>query len=399
MGDVDDRWYRKDKDTGEDVPTARHGKGLRYAARYRDPAGKQKSKSFKLVGPARAFLASVETDKNKGDYVDHRAGRVRLHEHIETWLASQATNISSRHQTAIRVRKHIVPYLGDHELRSITPSVVQQWISGRRGLVADTYLRTLSGTLSTILQAAVDEGLIGKNPFAAASVKAPARQSRHVVPWPTAWVSGIRDALPLIYQETVTAAAGLGLRQGEVLGLAWEDIDTVRAVVHVRRQLKMLDGVLFYALPKGAKTRDVPLPASVATRLQGHRGRVPDNGVVLPWEEPTGKPVEAALLFRTPSGGAVTRHNFTTYTWPQARKAAGIPAGRENGMHACRHFFASAVLAGGASIRDLAEWLGHDDPGFTLRVYSHLMPDSAERMRTAIDAILTPASEPAPPLA
>jgi len=62
----------------------------------------------------------------------------------------------------------------------------------------------------------------------------------------------------------------------------------------------------------------------------------------------------------------------------------------KNGTHALRHFYASALLDGGESIRAVSEYLGHADPGFTLRVYTHLMPSSAERTRRAIDAVFGP---------
>jgi integrase len=400
MGDIDDRWYRTDRATGEKVPTARNGKGLRYSARYRDPTGKQKSKSFPTVRDCRAYLAGVETDKNKGSYVDHRAGRLRLAEHAETWLASQTSNISSRRQIELRLQGRILPALGSSELRSVTPSAAQAWIRGLQGQVSDSYIRTLVGTFSSLMQAAVDDGLIAKNPFRASSVKAPSKQTKHVVPWATTRVSAIRDQLPEYYREMVTAAAGLGLRQGEVFGLAREDLDFGREVVHVRRQVKLLRGAKFYDLPKRGKTREVPLPASVAERFERHMLSAPDSAVVLPWATPTGKPAEAVLLFRTPAGAAINRQTFAPHTWATARKRAQIPGGRENGMHALRHYFASVVLAGGASVRDLADWLGHEDPGFTLRVYAHLLPDSADRMRAAVDEVLGGlATRPASPSA
>jgi integrase len=54
-------------------------------------------------------------------------------------------------------------------------------------------------------------------------------------------------------------------------------------------------------------------------------------------------------------------------------------------MHALRHYYASVLLAEGVSIRELAEYLGHSDPGFTLRTYIHMLPDSHERAINAID--------------
>ena len=58
---------------------------------------------------------------------------------------------------------------------------------------------------------------------------------------------------------------------------------------------------------------------------------------------------------------------------------------RRDGMHALRHYYASVLLAEGVSIRELAEYLGHSDPGFTLRTYIHMLPDSHERAIKAID--------------
>ena len=57
-------------------------------------------------------------------------------------------------------------------------------------------------------------------------------------------------------------------------------------------------------------------------------------------------------------------------------------------MHALRHFYASTLLAQGVPVKELAEYLGHSDPGFTLQTYTHLVPSSFERARVAIDGVL-----------
>jgi integrase len=58
---------------------------------------------------------------------------------------------------------------------------------------------------------------------------------------------------------------------------------------------------------------------------------------------------------------------------------------RREGIHQLRHYYASVMLAGGVSIKELAEYLGHADPAFTLRVYAHLLPSSHDRARTVIN--------------
>lgn len=62
-------------------------------------------------------------------------------------------------------------------------------------------------------------------------------------------------------------------------------------------------------------------------------------------------------------------------------------------MHALRHHYASVLLDAGESVRALADYLGHSDPGFTLRVYTHLMPSSEDRARAAIDTALGAAED------
>jgi integrase len=110
---------------------------------------------------------------------------------------------------------------------------------------------------------------------------------------------------------------------------------------------------------------------------------------------PDGEPITARLLVITPQGGAVHRSAFNISRWQAALKAAGIPAGRENGQHALRHYYASALLARGVDIRALSEYLGHHDPGFTLRTYVHLMPDADDRARKAVDAAFASPDGPA----
>jgi hypothetical protein len=74
---------------------------------------------------------------------------------------------------------------------------------------------------------------------------------------------------------------------------------------------------------------------------------------------------------------------------PRERGARYLQAAPEDGMHALRHAYASVLLDAGESIKALSEYLGHSDPGFTLRTYTHLLPSSESRTRKAIDDAFT----------
>ncbi|MEV0954025.1 tyrosine-type recombinase/integrase [Promicromonospora sp. NPDC050249] len=72
----------------------------------------------------------------------------------------------------------------------------------------------------------------------------------------------------------------------------------------------------------------------------------------------------------------------------KALAKAGVPMERDNGCHMLRHVYASTLLHDGESIKAVSEYLGHSDPGFTLRTYTHLMPGSDKRTRKAVDSLL-----------
>jgi integrase len=110
--------------------------------------------------------------------------------------------------------------------------------------------------------------------------------------------------------------------------------------------------------------------------------------VTLPWAEPDGKPVTVQLLVTGDGNRVYTGDLFSKVVWRGAFRAAGVEyRSRADGMHALRHFYASTLLAHGVSIKELADYLGHSDPGFTLRTYTHLVPSSYERARLAVDGV------------
>ncbi|MFF4123283.1 tyrosine-type recombinase/integrase [Microbispora rosea] len=102
-----------------------------------------------------------------------------------------------------------------------------------------------------------------------------------------------------------------------------------------------------------------------------------------------------ALLFSGPNGGALHRNTFN-HTWHVGLERAGIvppPAKgerrkshRDHGCRVLRHTAASAWLGAGVDIRTVAEYLGHSDPGFTPRTYTHLMPNAADQAWTRSSA-------------
>ena len=395
MAHIEDRWLNEESD-GSKTRTARHGTGLRYRVRCADPGGAERSKSFDRKTDAQRFLHSTAAKVADGTWSDPSLGKLTLRRYVEnTYLPAQVTEATSIKVTESRFRVRILPALGDRTLGQLAaePSVIKAWAAGLRAELADSYVRTLMAALSAALNAAVTDGLISRNPCSL--VKPPKAPAGRVLPWTGDQVSAVRKALPARYRALADAGSGLVLRQGEVFGLSVDDVDFLHRVVHVRRQVRILGTRMTFAPPKGGKERDIPLPESVALRLSAHIAAHPPVAVELPWKVPGGKLVTARLLFTDPGGAALHRSSFNAVAWQPALRGAGVPLARENGMHALRHYFASACLANGVDIRALAAYLGHSDPGFTLRVYTHLMPDADDRMRAAVDAVFAASDGPA----
>lgn len=392
-GHIQDRWYRTAPGpNGKPVKakTDRHGVGLRYRARYVGPDGTEKSKSFpdKQKRRAETWLANIEADMSRGDYIAPEAGKVTFEQYATKWMTTQMTDPATRESVEMRLRRHAIPHIGKRPIGSFTPSDLRHWLRTLEdaGLSA-AYRRGIFAHVSTVFTAAVEDRVIRANPCSARSVKAPRLDPRNVKPWTADRVKAVRAALPGRYRALVDPAAGCGLRQGEVFGLAVEDVDFLGGVVHVVRQVKLLHNQPVFAPPKGGKVRDIPLPESIAFALAGHLTRFPAAEVTLPWKVLDGPPVTACLIFRSPEGFSLNRNRFNHRQWRPALRAAGVATGRDNGMHALRHFYASVLLDAGESIKALSEYLGHHDPGFTLRTYTHLMPSSETRTRAAVDAV------------
>lgn len=357
----------------------------RYDVRYRTPEGKYKTRSFTKLVDAQRFQATTKADMARGQYVDPAAGQVPFREFSETWLEARSTAVTTRERIEVYLRLHIWPVIGHKLLTKIKVSDIHRLTASLRHLAPTTQEQILK-TASSVFAAAIDDELLVKNPCTANSVSTDRIEKKRVVPWAQSQVLAFHKELPERYAILVQLGAGLGLRQGESFALSPDDIDPTGEWVTIQRQVRQTQGKLHFALPKYAKVRDIPLPQSVREALAEYESQFPPRDVTLPWNAPDGQPVTARLYATSREGKALNRNYINPSVWTPALKAAGIETTRENMSHALRHHYASVLLDAGENIKALSEYLGHSDPGFTLRVYTHLMPKSSKRTRTAIDA-------------
>lgn len=381
-------------------------KGRSYVVRYRDTHGAQRAKTFTRKVDAAAYKSEVEHSVRVGSYIAPNAGKVTFKEHADTWVASHYHDARSREAISNKLRWYVHPKIGDRQIRSLKPSDISGLIvdaTGVRGKpLADSTKSELLRIVSAILTGAVDDELVQKNVARAKSVTRPKASRHKIQPWTPDTIRGVRDALPERYRLLVNLGLGLGLRQGEMFGLALEDLHDDH--VEVNRQVKVYsNNRLTFDLPKYDKTRTVPIGPNLRAEIDQHLERFPARRITLPWDEPVnGRPYTARLLFSSREAKALNK-NYLNTVWRTAVAAAGVdleqtckccalPIGRWQMMHILRHTYASALLDAGESIVAVAENLGHADPSFTLRTYTHLMHRHDERTRDAIEAFLKEAA-------
>jgi integrase len=178
------------------------------------------------------------------------------------------------------------------------------------------------------------------------------------------------------------------MRIGEALGLNVSDVDFLRRTVKVQRQRLPNGRIGPVKTRKSART--VPLGKVVIDELAAHLAAFPSDGPL--FILPTGKP----LAYRT------WRYIWANAAKVEAKARADAAAKTHSDVktvpldmdtHALRHFYASALIAGGASVKVVQSRLGHASAVVTLNVYGHLWPGEDDLTRAVMDAAFGPLAD------
>jgi integrase len=223
--------------------------------------------------------------------------------------------------------------------------------------------------LRQVLGYAVAVGLLDANP--AKSIPNPEPKRTEIVPFGTlAEVQAVSAELLQHYQQIPLIGCLTGLRPSELLALERRDVDKAAKVLHVRR---VLVGGNVRAYGKTAHAlRVVPLAQRALEALEAHPARI-------------GTP----LLFSTQKATPIDLHRWRSRHWTPALKAAGL---EHRGPYAMRHTFASWAIAAGLPTFEIAATMGTSLEQLS-KTYAHLLPDSADRARVALDAFLAATTE------
>jgi integrase len=343
-----------------------------WTARYRDAEGKEHTRNFNRKTDGQRWLDEVTASVLTGRYVDPQRGKMTFRDYVETeWLpAQQQHRPSTRAQIRSHLAKNIYPVIGGRQLDSLVPSDIQAVVARASANLAPATVQVAYRYLSTICKAAVAAKRIAETPCR--GINLPEAVKRRVVPITTEQVNAIVDAVPERYRALVIAAAGTGMRQGEIFGLTTDRVNLLEHRIVVDRQLTSVSNERPKFGPPKTKAGDrrLPLPVVVSDALLEH--------LALFASGPDG------LIFTNEYGAPLRRSGFNTM-WRRALKNAGV---EPTVFHSLRHYYASLLIRHGESVKVVQERLGHASATETLDTYAHLWHDSDERTREAVDAVL-----------
>ncbi|OYC97240.1 tyrosine-type recombinase/integrase [Microbacterium sp. Yaish 1] len=361
--------------------------GPRYRVRYRKPSNQRQTdkRGFKTKREAEVFLASVTIAKAVGDYIDPALSRVKVEQLADRWLAGKrppALKPSAYKPLEISWRLHVQPRWGDREIRSIVPSEVQEWVTQlsqplgeRSGKSATVVLRAL-GVLAGILDMAIDDGRMKKNP--ARGLRNLPKKLKRKAGRSYLTIDQVHQlAAEARYPTLVLVLAYTGLRWGEATALRVRHLNTVRRRLHVEENAVQVDGVIHLGTPKSSEHRHVPYPKFLEPYLvQLTAGKGPDSLLF-------GDGLVHLRPSRVGTGwfeGAVSRARAADPTFPRITP------------HDLRHTAASIAVSTGANVKAVQHMLGHESASMTLDTYADLFPDDLEAVADRMDAATRAAS-------
>jgi integrase len=344
--------------------------------------GRRRRKSFYGQTRSEVLGRLIAGRKLVQDGVPLAADRETVSQYLNRWLdeVSPTVRPKTRRSYAGTVRVHLVPTIGHHKLAKLDPQQVQTMLNSKQAAgLSPRSVGIIRAVLRQALNRAVRWGLLARNVAQLTDVPHPDTREPRVIT--------VDDARLLLIAFSThrlgplfTIALASGLRQGEVLGLRWEDVDLEKGTLRIERALQYIDGRFESVPPKSARARRT-IPLTDIARAAFHRQRAQQLQDCLlagqRWQE-------TPLVFTTSLGTPLDSRNVTR-SLQRCLTDYGLPSCR---FHDLRHGCASLLMAVGASPRVAQEILGHADIRTTLGIYSHVAPALMREAAAMLDGAL-----------
>jgi integrase len=287
-------------------------------------------------------------------------------------------------------KEHIIPRLGNLQLQNLSAAAINALYAhlGEHGRVhgggplSASSVRRVHAVLHCACHDAVRWGRLTVNPVAAADPpKASAEHSDRLPVWTAEQLSAFLESVaddrlfPLWRLLAMT-----GMRRGEALGLAWDDLDMESGRLTICRAWVPVNGVAQMSEPKTRRgRRTIALDPVTLDTLKVHAACQANEQSE--WNEAW---IDSGFVF-TREDGQPLHPWVVSKAFRDHRKAAMLP---EIPLHGLRHTYATLALASGINPRIVSGRLGHATVALTLDVYSHVLPQQDRQAAEAIAALL-----------
>ncbi len=353
-----------------------------YVLNFQNEMGERKQKrkrGFKTKKAATDALKEVEVDMSRGNYV--APAKIRFSEYIYEWLKVKSVSLSK--QTIklyeINIKIHVIPSLGNLQLDQIKSMHIQRFVSVLRDKgLADSTIKRVFSIVNTCLNYAVKMGILSVNE--ASKIERLKVNYKKMEIWNIEQINKfLKVAEGHRYHSVFYIAIMTGLRQGELLGLRWEDVDLNRRVLHVRQILEH-DGKSF---KEGAKTkssvRSIAISSSVKSLLLECKDRLDSERDYLGTDY-----TNLNLVMCTEKGTPIHPRNLIR-AFKELSEIAGLPKIR---FHDLRHTHATLMIFQNEPMKLIADRLGHSKISTTMDTYGHLLPNMQRDASDRLDQTL-----------
>jgi integrase len=329
---------------------------------------------------AQRRLHELIVSQEKGVYTP--PGRLTLADHLHNWLEGYVrTNCSVRTLDGYQsiVETHLIPALGQYQLKHLHPQAIQAYYGKACEKLSPRTVAKHHRLLSQALKYVVRQGYLGRNPCEL--VDAPSWKGKAMRTLTPSEVEALFDVAKESYCYPVYyTAVSSGLRQAELLGLRWRDLDLDLLSISVSQTLLKRRGVCRFTEPKTAHSRRrVAMTPKLALFLREYRTEREAIYREL-GKELTLDSLVFAYVDGRPLDPSILSHEFA-----RIAKRAGLNSTR---FHDLRHTFASLMFLRGAKPKVISEALGHSSVAFTMDVYSHIIEGMQEDAMALLDEVL-----------
>ena len=310
--------------------------------------------------------------------------RMKFSEYLINWLEEEHKhNIAhSTYKRYLALAKiHINTVLGEIELQKLSSNDITRMLAVMReaGQSARSQQQARA-LLSVALRDAEYKGYISVNPVT--RVRNPQGKRTEICPLTIEEVKRLLKTYSGTFLGArLHIALICGLRQGEALGLTWDDVDLENRTLKIRKQIQIIDGTqVFTGLKTDKSRRLIALTNETVAALKAHRSLIErlklrslDN-----W-------LESNLVFPNESG--TFRSPTVDYSeWKKALKLCGIAPKR---LHDARHTAATLMYSQGIGIETISRALGHSTSAITSKLYVHKSLEPQKKAAEVMNRLLT----------